>query len=359
MGAGEKRTFAALLLALAALYAGAVFVLHPFSRIPDDAPSYLEAIEVVGGADTPEGFMPNRILTTPLTLLSVRALAPLAGGYLPAWAALNSAFFFGLGIVSYLWLRRLFGADAALFGALLIAANYDVLVFGIAYLTDIGGWFFYLLALYFLAGYARSGARRDILFASLAAGVGGLFKEYALVAAIPIGAMLLFDHGRRPLALIRESFLPALLAAGPLLLVHGWVFAAYHFTYLDWYRFNDRAYGYHAWLPNAIKSFGAVLNLLAVPAAFGAYVSARAARLDRRTIFLASLLVPACVIFLWPSITERVVFLAVPAAAAFACAAFERSGRLLWLWAPPLLLAYAAISLTLDSHILPAVNLPF
>ncbi|RJQ34500.1 hypothetical protein C4568_02475 [Candidatus Parcubacteria bacterium] len=353
----QARIFVGFVVALIVLYAIAFVVLQPALRTGGDAPSYVAGAEVLSGGAPNADFMVNRILTAPLTLTGIAIFKYITGDYYEGWVILNAIFFFALGLVSFFMLRTFFGSKVAAIGAILLCANYDVLTFGIAPLSDIGGWFFYLLALFFITKFVAGESECNFVYAGLAIGFGALFKEYAFLAVIPIAALLLYEYGRDLRELVKHAFLPALAATLPVLITHVAVFFTLHYTYLDWYLYNKHQYAYQSWLPNAIKSFGSVLNLLAIPAALGFALFVWSWKLDRFAVFVVSLIIPALWILVWPSITQRVVFLAVPTAVILSCIAFKRYERYIW-WFAPILLIYVAISLTLDAYLLGVINLP-
>ena len=350
---------------LVLLYVLACVYLQPVFDIAGDAPSYLEAMRVLNGMPEPEHFTPNRLLTTPGMVGVVAALGWLVGetqaGYMIVWFLVNSLFFFGLGFASYfLFCRVLNDRPASILATLFVMANYDVLVFGLNYLTDIGGWFFFALSLLFLFQAIESGEdeRRNIWYAALAAGVGVLFKEYAFFAFVPLGIFLLYRYGREPMALIRRS-LPILVALLPMLAVHAGVYLTYGYTYLDWYAMNREVYGFENWFENAIKSYGIVMSVLAPIALIGLVLFVRQMRLTfdaKRTLFVAAMALPGLAVFLWPSITQRLVFLSVPFAALLAGYAFKQWPRALPVFAA-LWAAYLVIAVTTDGYILPTVNI--
>jgi hypothetical protein len=357
-GRGESRIFVFFLMALIALYAVGFVVLKPLAHTGGDTPTYIAAAQVLAGQKPNFEFDINRVLTAPLTLVSIDLFRYVSGEYYVGWVLLNFFFFVGMGIVSFLFLRRLFTPLSAALGAYLICANYDVIVFGLRPLADIGGWFFYLLALYCIATFMITSSYRYLIYAALAIGCGGLFKEYAFLAVVPFAALSLYEWGRYPLELIKKTMLPAVLSILPVLVIHLSVYVSYHYTYLDWYQHNNQQYGYTNWTSNTIKSFGVVLNLLALPVFVGFALFFKEFRLDRKAIFLLSLCIPALFVLMWPSITERIVFLAVPTAAVFGCVCFDRFPRFLALYIA-LAALYTLISLTADLYLLNAVNLPF
>jgi 4-amino-4-deoxy-L-arabinose transferase-like glycosyltransferase len=336
------------------LYVVATFSLQPPFDLAGDAPGYLEAMRVLNGMHPPDGFIPNRILTTFGGVSTVAALAWITGNYLASWFFVNTLYFFGLAFVSYFLFRRITGSDiGSILGALFLVGNYDVLVFGLNYLMDISGWFWFMLSLLFLSIYMEGDDRRFLWGAALAAGVGTLFKEYAFFAFLPLGVYLLYRHWRSPREMIR-AVVPCAVSLLPLVLVHIIVYLAYGYSYFDWYGMNTETFAFEGWAWNAGRSFLVVLGFMLPVSLLGIFAFVHRARtsLDaRKILFVVSLALPALAVFLWPIITERLVFLFVPLAAllaAFAVARYERH----WPWFAFIWLLYVMVALKTDGLIL-------
>ncbi len=340
-----------------------LLVLHP--TIGGDSPSYLEAMRVMSGGHTPIGFVPNRILTTFGGVILIPLIAPLFGGTLHAWLAMNIFFFFMLGYASFLLFRSLFGsAPVALLGAFFVIANYAPMVFGLAYLMDIGGWAFFMAALLFVYRYLEDGSFRTILCAALLTGIGTVFKEYAALASIAITCAVAY-RAYPSLAKIEGALAPAgALAFALVAPIHLYVYMRFGYTYLDWTAQQHAAYdtAYASRLIEYIKAGGALLNLLAPLALAGMCIAYRRALSGELPANVAAFIIACAVsivpIFFWPGITERVLYVGVPLAALFACFLFYQFRRT-WYVFLPLLALYAGASVVMDSVILRVVNLPF
>jgi hypothetical protein len=346
-----------LACATIALYAAACFFLQPPLDIAGDAPGYLETMRVLNGAEPSAGFAPNRLLTTFLGVGSVAALSWITGNYLASWFFLNTLYFFGLAFASYFLFRRMTGSDAgSIIGALFVVGNYDVLTFGLNYLMDIPGWFWFMVSLLCLYLYMERDERGYLWSTALSAGVGTLFKEYAFLAFLPLGAYLLYRHARSPRELF-AALLPVAVSLLPLLFIHAAIYVVYGYGYLDWYGMNTETFGFSGWAWNAGRSLVVVLGFLLPVALLGAFAFAarmRASFDPQRALFVCSLLLPALAVFLWPIITERLVFLFVPLTAllaAFAVARYERH----WPWFAFAWLLYVMLALKTDGLILNAL----
>lgn len=352
----------ALCAALALLSFLSIYYLNP--QPINDSPSYLAAMHYIRG-DGPTPDSPFRLLTTIGGLSIIVFLAPLFGGLLPAWLAMNVVFYAVLGISFFYVLKYFFESErVALIGALLLAGNYAPIVFGLGYFMDMGGWAFYTLSLLFLYRYITYAHRRDVLWAAAMVGAGGLFKEYALLGVIPVGLYLCYESYPSVWACVKRSVLPALLATLPVAVVHLVVYLMFHYTYLDWISENQATYGaaYSSRIVEYGKALATLFNLLAPLVLLGvayAYWYIRSGVLDtHRVVYVAVIsasLVPA---FLWPGITQRVLFICAPVAVLFACF-FVKRFEGTWYWTIPFFVLYLLASFFMNSVLLPNINVPF
>jgi len=347
-----------LLACITAIFFCALFLLPQSFTVAEDTPGYLQALHVLAGSPPPLHFIPNRLLTTSLGLISILALSHLVGGILPAWYLINSACFFLIGFLSFALFRRIAQDTAAgCCAALLIAANYAMLIGGLTYLMDIGSWTLYVTSLFFLFRYIESDSRRDLFISAALAGLGGIWKEYAYLAFIPIACVLLWENRQSFAGLVKNAAVPALVAVLPTLIIHGAIYVLFRYTYFDWYGKNTASYAFS--LAGLVKGFGVVLSLSALSALAGFGLFAQQLRkqpIHTRDVFLLSLLLPPLLLCVWPGLTERVMFLAVPTSAAYSALFFRQAKR--WWFLMPFVVAYTCISFTTD-HLLPRITLPF
>lgn len=332
--------------------------------ITGDAPSYLEAMNVMQGGALPENFVPNRILTSSLAIESVSLFTKIFGSVKLGWLVLNTVFFLVTSIFFYKLVLGIFKSEkAALLAGLFLATNYAMVVFALDYGVDIGGWMFYILSLYFTFRYSQSGERRLLLLAALMIGIGGLFKEYSLLAVIPIAIMLAYENWPSPTITIRKGIIPALIVLAPLSVVYLVVYLKFNYTYTDWLSYGRESYTYVSKTTEYIKSFGSLFNFLALAVIAGTYALVRYGKdlvPDNKTrVFIISVIISSLPVFIWPAITQRILFITVPAAilvASFAFKRYERYWIIFWI----LLIVYIVTSFTMDSFILPNINIsPF
>lgn len=326
----HKHRMVLILIAIAlALAAFSITFFQP--QVVGDSPSYVEAMGVLTGLPVPEDFVPNRILTTFGGLVSVLALAPIFG-ILPAWLLLNVVFYVVMALASFYLFKEVFEDERIAFlGSLFVIGNYAPLVFGLAYLMDMGGWAFLLLSFWGVARFIKTGTSSSVLWAAAAVGAGGLFKEYALLGCIAIAVALILMAFREPRRAIPLMPLTAAIALTPVALVHIGVYQNFGYTYLDWTRHNAETYVYSSRVIELIKSFGSLTNLLAPLTALGAWIwgsscvrTGRAALEDPKNMIVAAVIASALPVFFWGGITQRVLFVAVPALALVAGFLFER-----------------------------------
>ncbi len=348
--------FAVVSLALACSSVG---FLKP--QVVADSPSYIQSIGVLDGAHPPTDFIPNRILTSFGALKLVDGLSRATGDIPHAWLLLNVCLYIAFGGALYMLLRRIFASDRVAFlGGLFCIGSYGAVVFGLNYMMDVGGWMFYALSLWFLYSYSQSRKTRDLILSALMVGIGGLFKEYAFLGAVALGAFVVLDSWPSVRAIAKRALMTAPVALAPVALVYVFVYARFGYTYADWFAFNHSYYVYASRAIEYIKASGSLVNFLAFAFLAGAYALVREwkgidIRLKR---FFGAWAISIVPILFWPAITQRILFITVPFISAIACFAFKRYEKRWYIFAA-LLVLYVLAAFFMDSYILKAVSLPF
>jgi hypothetical protein len=354
--------FLASIIALIALF-GTFLGPH----ILGDSPSYLQTMKVLAGDAPSAGFMPNRVITTFGAMELIRALSVPLGGVLNAWFFLNCLLFIFATALFYELLVSMFESRTTAFlGTLFLAGNYGFLIFGLNYLMDIGGWSFYIFSIYFLYRYSRSKSIRDLSVSALLVGVGGLFKEYAFLAAPAIGTYLIIESwpslkswsGWKGLS--AKAALTASSALVPAIILYVWAYSHFGYTYADWFGANASHYVYASRIKEYIKALGSLVNVLAFVFIGGAWIVAQKWRGMSRELkaLLAAIAVSFLPVFVWPAITQRILTITVPFIAIVSCFMFKRFERR-WYVFLPILVLYILATFFMDSYLLNAVNLPF
>ncbi|HEY9481170.1 MAG TPA: glycosyltransferase [Candidatus Paceibacterota bacterium] len=325
-----------------------------------DTPTYLSAAKVLAGAPAPTDFVPNRMLTTfaPVFLIS------LFPDQYAAWFFTN-ALLYVLGTLFFFKLARaLFSSSAAAyFSAMFLAANYGFLIFSLNYSMDVGGWAFYIFALYFLWKYASEKNGKDLFAAAAMIGVGGLFKEYAFLGAVAIAVYLFAELFAKAISFkifARRAALSAAIALAPFTAVSIVVAVKFGYGYADWFGSNSDYYVYASRFIEYVKALGALHNLLALLAVGGCWVfwKQRNGIAKERVRFIFAALISCLPIFFWPAITERILTPTVIVAALFAGFLFKRHEKQQYFFLPILAL-YIVATFIMDSFLLPAIQLPF
>ncbi len=334
--------------------------------IDGDAVTYVDAIKVLNGAplDASIGmhnYVIHRIMTTFVGLEIINGLSFIFGSVEVAWLVWASILYLFVNILFYNLLLRMFeSARTALIGGLFFAANYAMVIFGLTYFMDIGGWSFYVLSIYFLYRYIQTQNTKDLWVAVLAMSVGGLFKENALVAYVPLFLTVFYENRSSLITFLRKIIPLSLVAGAPFILHQIIVYLAYGEHYLHWVMINKTAYIYSSRLIEYIKSLGSLLNFLAPVALVGAVVALKTFRIAdiKKYIFIAGVLISSVPAVMWPGITQRVLFMVVPGLVMLACFAVKRYEKY-WYVFIPVLIVYSLMSLYMDSFVLNFVNLPF
>ncbi len=224
---------------------------------------------------------------------------------------------------------------------------------------DIGGWMFYILSIFYTLQYALFQKRSFLLWASFFTGIGGLFKEYAFLSVIPIIVFLIFENRPSLFGFIKKAFLPGLLASLPVFILYIFCYKALGYTYLDWLKTNNELYSYPSRIAEYVKSFGSLLNFLGILFLCGAYALWREWQTisPRVKIYLLSIFLSCLPVFLWPAITQRILFNTIPFVVIIS-SFFIQKKKYHYMVILTLLL-YLIFNFLLDSVILPLINLPF
>lgn len=344
------------------LFFASVFILVP--DVKGDTLTYLETLEFIRTGNAPEGFTPNRIITTFGGLSIVMFFSKVFGSDLVVWSIMNTLFYFTFVYFFYKTSKLLFSNEkVALITTLFVVGNYAVLTFGLNYLMDMGGWAFYSASLFFILKYAKYLKRNDLLIASAIVGVGTLFKEYSLLGILPIATFLIYENNKSILDLIRKSVLPSFLAVSPIVVLYIFIYFKFDYTYADWIT-DSYKYDYSSNLVlrslEYIKSLGSLYNIFAIFVLGGAWFLFKEYRFlpKRNLVFLTGSVLSFLPVFLWGGITQRILFITVPATALISGYFFKKKEKFYYLYYVTFVI-YIIINFITDSILLDLINLPF
>ena len=330
--------------------------------IDGDGVTYLEAMKFLQhGTITPHA--PYRILTAFLGMESVIFFSSIFGSIESGWLILSILFYFLFAIFFYKIVFRIFKSSTVAFlCGLFVMANYAMICFGLDYWMDGGGWMFYALSLYFCLRYVESSDRKMLLYSAATIGVGALFKEYAFLAVVPIAVVLIYENWPKVTDSVKKAFVPALLALTPVLLAFVYVYQKFNYTYFTWFALNHNHHIYPSRFVEYIKSLGSLYTFLAFLVIAGIYFFWKNGAefvLEKKTrIFILSVVLSSLPIFIWPAITQRILFVTVPGAVLVAGFCFKRFEKR-WVYFLPILFVYTIVNFTMNAYILPNFNLPF
>ncbi|MBN2094137.1 MAG: glycosyltransferase family 39 protein [Candidatus Zambryskibacteria bacterium] len=358
----DKIIISGLLILLAVF---SICLLQP--QIAGDSFHYTDSIEVLKTGIVPEEFMPMMIVSTYLGLQSIMFFDLFTNSFKVSWLLLNGIFYVFMGLSAYLLIKEMFGDKLTAFlGALFLVVNYAVVVFGLAYMMDMGGWFFYMVSLYFSYKYFKNDNESDkwLYLSSVLVGLGGLYKEYAFVAYVVIFGIIIFRDWTDWLKILKKVIITGCISFGPFLLLNIYGFLKFDYTYLDWF-LEQKKYSFQNKTLEFIKSFGSIFNfgwLLFFP---GFYLLLNRTKnmikskiINRDLIFIWLVIFSCISVLLWPVVT-RVLFITMPAAILVSSLFIKKLSRNLRLCITlPILALYMISSYFMDSFILDFVNLP-
>jgi hypothetical protein len=329
----------------------------------NDTSTYVTAMDVLRGAPVPEGFVPNRVLTTFGGLSVIILLTPLFGQE-GAWLLMNTMFYVVLAFAVFYMFRTLFESERVAFvGMLFVIGNYAPIISGLALLMDAGGWAFYVLTLWGVARYAKTGESRAILLAAAAVGIGALFKEYALLGCVAIATVLMWRYYSEKSKVLPLMVATAFIATVPTILVHAYIYATFQYTYLDWASYAKNAYTYSSRTVEYGKAILSLVQIVLLPALAGGFLLARSLLRSgwdsfgsSRNIAISAVILSGLPALMWGAITQRVLFPLIPGAVALACV-FIKQYEERWLLFIPVVVLYIAIAFHTD-YLLAVINVP-
>lgn len=325
-----------------------------------DSISYLKSIDVLETGKVPSDFIPNRILTTYAGLQTIVFLSYIFGSVLKAWLFMNIAFYIIANLFFYKLLEEFFESrKVAFWGMVLLATNYAMITFGPTYLMDMGGWTFYLIALFLAFCFLKTKKKHYLIWGSLAAGLGGLFKEYGFLGLIPIFASLLVYYRNNQKELLKFLSLPIVIAILPTILVHLSVYVNYNYNYLDWLSFNKTLFkDSGSKLVSYIKVFGSLFNFGWFLFLGGTYFLIRRGKKllnSPQIIFIVEVFLSIIPALFWPGITQRILFITAPFLILISCLLLKKYESRIYYFVP-LFIIYILVNFTMDKYILPIVN---
>jgi hypothetical protein len=296
-----------------------------------DTEGYIVAAKNLFGVDNE----PDRLfrLTKPAALI-LPGFFGLAGWQVTSGFLIqNILALFGSAYLAYRIGWLLYGdKHAGVVSMILLLACSPMIIYGLAFVTDITGWFFALLIV------ERVLSNKNIWLTGLFAGIGMLFKE-SVLAGVVFGMVYWFLSDKRlgmtnALKLIGGAVLPLLIG-------YGLVYMRFGYTPIDWL-VDAHSEGYMtSWL-GVLQQLERTFDVYWLLVPLGFWTIYRDPKIDRKPIIAASSI---WVLFLfWPYAQDRIFFMAVPFLLVAGTAGARFVGRL----AIPIVLLGALINLDLS-----------
>jgi hypothetical protein len=275
--------------------------------------SYIDTAELFAGL--PAKVEPWRVLK-PLAPVVTAALVPLFGGdFNLAFFAQVVVFYLTLVPVSFFFFRIFF--RDSLFKTVAATAmfiwSFPAIRYALGPFTEAGAWFFYMLSLLLTLLFLRKPSGGLVLGNSLALTVGFLWKEYSVVSLLIANLAILFVPGVNRGA--KAGYLAVL--DGIFLLVNTlWqyaVYAAYRYTYFDWYIDGGLSAAPVAYnLANVLWSLTLVLFLGWIFVIPGFLRMKSHIKISQDRSFLTLLLSVPFVCLLWGAVDSRLFYVIAP-----------------------------------------------
>jgi len=227
----------------------------------------------------------------------------------------NLVFYFLSVFLIFLLVYRLYGSEKqAFYGTILYIGSYPMLAYGLAALTDLSGWFFYILSILISLKFLEKPNFKTALLAGSVAGIGMLFKENMAAAPIFFASLLFIATNLSFKDKLRHILIYGIPFAIIILINSIIIYKLYSYSYLDWYmaQFNHTQKGFFAYTPLRIAIemarvflVGWIFVLLGIKKEF-------IAKNKERIKVLIALIIPSLSFFLWAYPHNRIAFIAAP-----------------------------------------------
>jgi len=297
-----------ILLLLAALNVAGILYFFGESMERSDTVRYVQTIEYFSGQAQQPSFAS---LVKPLSMLTASVMAPFTTPRGALFLQNLILYFISVILVFKIIERLYFNRKQAFYGAVLFMTSFPVLTSGLAFLTDMTGWFFCLLVAYLTLRFYSSPSFKLALLAGLLSGIGFLFKESGVAGVVFFAFLLLFSKKFPWKEKIQYGFVLSLFTIIPILLSVFWIASVFDYSYVDWY-------AQHLALESEAKDYTilGITKELLIMFLLGWFFVIRGIKkewkevMERKPILLA--MIPLFLTgFLWPMPVARVFFLGV------------------------------------------------
>lgn len=331
-------------------------------KVVGDSLLYTSSIEVLSTKIIPEGFVPMMIVSTFIGLKLLMILNFFTGQIEFSWMILDTTLYLIMGMFFYSLVKRIIkNEEIAFISTLFLATNYAAVSFGLGFMMDMGGWAAYVASIYYSYRYIESkNDNKWIYISSVIIGVGGLYKEYAFVACVVLAGVVIWKNYSNWKKIISIGIVAFILSFMPILILNIYSYYVYHYTYIDWFIFNQGEYSYQNRLVEFVKAFGSIFTIGWLLFIGGLYFLIKRSKnifIDYNIAFIWFVIFSSFAVLLWPVVT-RVLFITMPATILVSSLFIERFINKFWIIFI-ILVFYIISAYYMDSFILNFVNLPF
>ncbi|MFH1575564.1 MAG: glycosyltransferase family 39 protein [Candidatus Nealsonbacteria bacterium] len=180
----------------------------------------------------------------------------------------------------------------AFFASLFFVSATPVIESGLAYLTDMGAWFFYIFSIFLTLLYFKNKNEKLIILNGFLSGIGVLMKENGGLGVLFFGLMILFSCEFSIKEKISKIMRFGIFFLIPILTLQFLMYKYFHFTSLDWYLGNLPGSSGDGLLLTSLRYFGQLFRVLGVLWIFffiGVFQEWREKNWERIKIYLALL----------------------------------------------------------------------
>lgn len=306
----KNNHFLALALALSFFNALAIFIAFGFQKYGDSS-DYIRLIHWFLGEGS--SFEVERMLRPlgPFLALPLEFLGDGAG-----LIAQNIFFYFLSCLLIFKIVDLVFqNKKQALFAVLFFMTATPIIESGLAYLTDMGAWCFYLLSIFLTLSYFKNKNEKLLVINGLLSGIGVLMKENGGLGVIFFALMVLFSRDFNIKEKIYKILKFGIIFIAPIVALQVFAYNSFHYTSLDWYLRNPSGSPGEGLFMIFLRYLGQlfrILGLVWLPLLFGLWLAVKEKNPSRNKIYFA--LIPASFSFLlWSvSASARSVFIFAP-----------------------------------------------
>lgn len=306
----EEKKYLSLLFVGAIVCLAVAFSLFGWQRDLDTG-SYVEAINYIAG----QGEIGDSVfrLIKPSALYLALVFRPIFGTE-HALVAENIFFYLGAVYLMFKIADQIYkNKNLALLAAIFFMTAYSIIRWGLAALTDMSGWFFFLLSVYLSLRFLADRKNYLVWLNGLVSGAGLLFKEPGAMGALFFVSLLfLFQFSRREKIVNIIKFGVAFIAI--VLPVSLLIYYKFHYSFYHWFIYNQEIRIRYTWKQSLIYTLENIFSLMFL-AWFFVIRGIRQELIENnreRLKLLAAFILPSLSFIIWPFRLVRMMFIAGP-----------------------------------------------